>query len=528
MEIAAFVRYFGIILISLFVYTRILNIKDLPKTKILTAVIFALAVGVLLSNRLPFSHVIVLISVCVFVSVAIGTLGGADAALRRKDRKYLTRFSWWSNRAKAEKGFIISVAVISTGIGLGLEVLGLLILIIVESTYFIIYMELTGEILSMEEIAQNPFIASPIIAEIFILLISICSLKFLSKIKRLKKGFIFWENKNVMRIGMIISIFIITARILLGAISFLARSFYIEDLIEIVLSSYPYSIILIFSIYAFINACLIGIYLWWRHHITLLYREKQKERIIEEQRAEIDERDRRIERLIKSNDFLSKAVHRDNKLIPAMYNAVNSFLSSPEATQAKARGTNIRNELEEIMQERKDMIMQIQREHKALPTTEIERIDAILNYMLIKAAEKNIEFDFIPEGSIKDIAESAVSKHELETLLADLIENAIIAASYSERKRVLVTMGAVDNCLEINIWDSAPPFEAEILTSLGIEKATTHANTGGSGIGYLTIFEILKECGASLTITEHTPEDCAFTKSIKIRFDGIRPPNLGV
>ena len=81
-------------------------------------------------------------------------------------------------------------------------------------------------------------------------------------------------------------------------------------------------------------------------------------------------------------------------------------------------------------------------------------------------------------------------------------------------------MGIADNCLEVNIQDSGIPFEAETLTNLGVKKSTTHADTGGSGIGYMTVFEILKECGASLTITEYAPENYSFTKAVKIRFDG--------
>jgi C4-dicarboxylate-specific signal transduction histidine kinase len=117
-------------------------------------------------------------------------------------------------------------------------------------------------------------------------------------------------------------------------------------------------------------------------------------------------------------------------------------------------------------------------------------------------------------GSVKCITESGVTKQKLETLLADLIENAIIATSYSTYKRIFVTMGIVDDCLEINIQDSGIPFEVEVLANLGLVKSTTHADTGGSGIGYMTIFEILRKYAASLTITEYIPENYAFTKSI--------------
>jgi len=39
-------------------------------------------------------------------------------------------------------------------------------------------------------------------------------------------------------------------------------------------------------------------------------------------------------------------------------------------------------------------------------------------------------------------------------------------------------------------------------------------------VGYMAIFEILREAGASLVITEYAPKDYAFSKSVKIRFDG--------
>jgi hypothetical protein len=81
-------------------------------------------------------------------------------------------------------------------------------------------------------------------------------------------------------------------------------------------------------------------------------------------------------------------------------------------------------------------------------------------------------------------------------------------------------MGIADGCFELSIQDSGIPFEAETLANLGLKKTTTHIDTGGSGIGYLTVFEILSESGASLSITECATGNYAFTKSIKVRFDG--------
>jgi signal transduction histidine kinase len=271
-----------------------------------------------------------------------------------------------------------------------------------------------------------------------------------------------------------------------------------------------------------LNICTLGIHFWWRNHTTLLYQERLKERTIEEYRAEMEEKDRAIKKLSEDNEFLSMAVHRDNKLIPAMYNAVSGFLKGfdgdPE-DERKMKGAGMLKELEEIMDERKEMIASVQREHKPLPSTGMDRIDFILNHMLLKASEHGIQFDFVMAENAGNVDASIISKEKLETLIADLMENAINATAHSATKRIVLTMGFVDGCYEIDVQDSGIPFEPETLMALGVKKSTTHADSGGKGIGYLTIFKILRGCKASLTISEQMPEKSAFSKSINIRFD---------
>jgi sensor histidine kinase regulating citrate/malate metabolism len=236
----------------------------------------------------------------------------------------------------------------------------------------------------------------------------------------------------------------------------------------------------------------------------------------------MEEKDRTIKKLSEDNEFLSMAVHRDNKLIPAMYNAVFSFLrdfdDGPDDGR-KMKGAGMLKELSEIMDERKEMISLVQREQKPLPSTGMERIDFILNHMLLKASENGIQFDFAMAENAGNIDASIISKEKLETLIADLLENAITATTYRASKRILLTMGFVDGCYEIDVQDSGSPFEPETLVDLGVKKSTTHAASGGRGIGYLTIFKILRECKASLTISEQIPGKYAFSKSINIRFD---------
>ena len=496
MELNLFIRYFGVIVVALFLYTRILNIKDLPKSKIAAAIIFALVVPLLLSSRILFSNIIVLVLVCLFLGVIF---------------------------AKDERRFMLPVAVISVGISLGIDVFGYVILMLVDFIISIIgilvYFFQTGEIIPDEKIENLYFFTIVIpdaVFELLILMISITFIRLLAKVKRLKKGFIFLENKNAMRVGVILSILIVIIHSIIQMIGFLGRTFTPEELDKIIAFGQPYISILVLIFLVFAVVCLIGIHFWWKNHTARLYQQRLNERIIRDRQAEIKD-------LKESNEFLSAMIHRDNKLIPAMYNALSVYLESAHhdsSTEMKTKGLRILSELEEMMQERKGMLLKNQRESKSLPLTKIERIDTILSYMFSKATENNIEFDFILSGIVNEITESVISKQKLATLLSDLIENAIIATTFSTYKRILVTMGIVEDCLEIHIQDSGIPFEIATLANLGLKQATTHTDAGGSGIGYLTIFEILNESNASFSITEYALESYAFTKSIKVRFDG--------
>ena len=83
----------------------------------------------------------------------------------------------------------------------------------------------------------------------------------------------------------------------------------------------------------------------------------------------------------------------------------------------------------------------------------------------------------------------------------------------------MVILGIKEECFEFCIYDSGIEFQIDTLFKLGLEKATTHSDNGGTGIGFITTFETLKLCNASLIITELPPIKNNYTKSITIRFN---------
>ena len=82
-------------------------------------------------------------------------------------------------------------------------------------------------------------------------------------------------------------------------------------------------------------------------------------------------------------------------------------------------------------------------------------------------------------------------------------------------------MGIKNNCYEFCICDTGIEFQIETLLKLGLEPVTTHKETGGTGIGFISTFETLKKCNASLIIDEkHEESNNDYTKSVTIKFDG--------
>lgn len=78
----------------------------------------------------------------------------------------------------------------------------------------------------------------------------------------------------------------------------------------------------------------------------------------------------------------------------------------------------------------------------------------------------------------------------------------------------------MDGAYELSIYDTGVEFDIPTLLKLGTEPITTHKNDGGSGLGFMTTFETLKSCKASLVIEEYDAAVTNYTKSVTVRFDG--------
>lgn len=330
---------------------------------------------------------------------------------------------------------------------------------------------------------------------VLILIIYFISICVFCRIKRFKKGFIFLQNNigNEYIDILILNISIV----ILFCITILSNYNIISS------NTFGFSLI-IFAIIMFITI---------QKSLQLYYKQKLQERETAEIKEELKNKNKEIEELEKENLKLSKTNHSIAHKQKSLEYELKQLLLKNEI----AEDNHIKDKIETISKE-----MQNETTATELTKTNITEIDNMLKYMQSECIKNKIDFELQVNGNIHHMINKCIAKEELEILLADHIKNAIIAINHSENinKNILVRLGLIDGFYSLYIYDSGIEFEIKTLINLGIKPSTTHETDGGTGMGFMNIFETLRKHKASMIIHEYgKPSKDNFTKLIKIIFD---------
>lgn len=455
-----FIKYFAIILCSIYCYIKLLNLSQ-KKKLVFSTLLFTVCLSLLATiSETVFPHTTILL--LILVSVLF--------------------FSFLVPAVSPE--ICITAMIISYGISyitfsMAIIIVGFLFISkITTSTYnHVIYQTLIA--LAQILITPLPF-----------------------RLKRLKRGMPFLINRLASFPLMIISLLVLLGAVLLRSTPYNKR--------------YPFLIM-----FAFVFA--IFIFLSWRNNITKTYLDKLKEKDIAELNAALSQKDIRIKELEEENGELAKIIHGDNKLIPAMALAVKSFLESASALPGGDRETGQRllEDLEQMTAHRKGILLRQDNRCNTLHATGVSSVDSLLNYMQQKASEKETDFDVSVTCDMDSFLRKIISEEDLNTLLADFLENAMIAAAHSSSRHVLLNIDKTDSFYHISIFDSGIPFSKEVLVNLGLQQYTTHKEEGGSGIGLVTSYELIKKYNASLIIEEYAQDSGLYTKKVSLIFNRL-------
>lgn len=319
------------------------------------------------------------------------------------------------------------------------------------------------------------------------------------RFNRLKNGMPFLRKPVYSIPGTIISIIILCTAVLLNTST--------DNLIYLI----PIILLIILGVL---------IYVYWKNNLTKTYIDKLNQKNIESLNADLLEKQQQINMLTQDNQRLSKIIHKDNKLIPAMEYAVEKYIKDSSLSDRNEQiGTALLEDLRRLAGERKGMILSQEKQCEQLPHSNVTGIDSLLHYMQQKAVTSDISLHVTLDCDVSNLIGDIIEESTLKTLLADLLDNAIIASRYNSGQHILLNIGFVAQNYAIHVFDSGIPFTKEVLLSLGKKQITTHADDSGSGIGMMQTYEILKQYDASLLIDEFTPDTGLYTKKVSIVFN---------
>lgn len=462
-----FIRIFGVLCTTFYIFIRAINIKIKSLEKAFIFIWCALS-GILyavIASNVP-SHIILLILNAFSIFII-----------------YILK------RIKLK--LIIPAFLISFAIGYILYTLSALLVTI---AFWLIF-----ERTPVANLSSYLILLSVFIAIVFQLLLA----SAIFKIRRYKNGFPFLMNKHML------------------IFSLLAYGLIV---ISVTLISNNFSAVAVAAVLIIIGIG-IGITIWIRRGIVMFYKKKIEEHNCEILEKQLLEKEEQLKKLTEENMLLSAESHKINKRLAALEQMITvlslDFVNCNADMERKEEFKEIIRELKRLGNEYRNDLNRNSIK-RALPTTNIKMLDGILDYFQDKCINNNIQFNLMVKGSIPYLVEKIIDQGKLETLIGDHIQNAIIAvnASNSLFRSILVSLGLAGDCYEFTIYDSGIEFDIDTLLLLGTERTTTHRDTGGSGIGFMTTFDTLNICAGSLIIEEKIPSSNDYTKAVSIRFDG--------
>ncbi len=338
---------------------------------------------------------------------------------------------------------------------------------------------------------------------IMYILVDICEITLvhlLFKIKRLKNGLPFLTNQCN---NTFMDIFTIILSILIILVFFITTSYSRKSIFDWYIWMIFFSIPLVPII---------------QKTFILYQKQKLQTKTLKEYEQELEETKHKLSTALEEKQKLIKSNHEFYHRQEALNKKLDDLINQQKLSMNTEFAEDYRDLLSRINNLSDEYIAKTHTIPKLVKTNIIE-IDDMLSYMQSECIKENIDFTLKVDCDINYILDNFISKSQLETLLGDLIRNAIIAINHSSNdyRSIMVVFGIKDDAYELCIFDSGIPFEIETLLNFGLKPASTHESEGGTGIGLITTSETIDCCNASLIINEITNNN--YTKSIEIKFD---------
>lgn len=258
---------------------------------------------------------------------------------------------------------------------------------------------------------------------------------------------------------------------------------------------------------------------WWQAQITKAYRRNLELRELESLRTELQEKNATMMRVMQENERIRRINHRDNGLITALDYAVNDYLVSDfaDAATAKARREELLLEIERVRAGRTSSV-NVDEVKSERYETSISLLNILLNHTSKRAIDEHVLFSVHIATELDTYIPRIISEDDFVHLLSDLLENAFVATKNVTSPMIQLQFYKWNKSLVIEVADNGIPFEIDSILNMGICELTTHADTGGSGIGLMDIWNTKEQYGATYHLEEYE-NPAPFSKKISLTFD---------
>ena len=249
-----------------------------------------------------------------------------------------------------------------------------------------------------------------------------------------------------------------------------------------------------------------------KKHISYVYAKRVNMRNEEILQSTVKKLEQDIYYLKKDNEKMSAVIHRDNKILPTMQRAVKKVVEkSADDNQKELLAT-----LKKLYAERTALLDD--GTDKDFPSTGDLQVDSAVAYLSQKAQSVGVDLFFFFTGDPIVYPDGRGVEDDFLTLLLDIGENAIISAKNADMRLVKMGICFRHGDLSLNVYDSGNKFDERVKRSIGKRRFTTHKTDGGSGIGLMTAYELLRKYSASFVVNENIVSD-EFQKCVSVVFN---------
>ena len=247
---------------------------------------------------------------------------------------------------------------------------------------------------------------------------------------------------------------------------------------------------------------------WWNYHITQTYRKFLRRNEIDSLTLLLEERNQEILYLKKENDKLAGIIHKDNKIIPSLSMAIiDSYENNTALDLSNLEcDSSLYTKLKQLYDERCETLEKYHQEILHLPQTSFDSVNAVLSFMQSEALNAGIPYEVVLFDNLDSTIPAEITENDFTHILSDLLANAVNACRDIPSSSIQVYLGKMEGISITKICNTGNVFSMDALKNLGLARHTTHADTGGSGIGLMDIWKIKEKYKATLLIDEITSE----------------------